>query len=329
MRVFWALLICMICSIAQAQGPNQYNIFTTFTAMKNPQSDVPIGAKWVNDIGPVSDAEPESNTITTYGVSKGVITSKLQNQLTLSLLYYFGLTGTQKKSFQASFSDLTFIKVRDITKLSHVKAGDQFIFQAVKAKNITIKADNNLAAGIKAVAEAKNLGISLGTSGADYTELYLDGSNLFIAYQVVELGKSKIKQIVKTHDGKEITLDKTYRIRFCQCDEGTPLTIEIQNLKAASPSGKIETRRIGFDPIRDRLNEYTLEPVFTGRSIIAANIHFSYLVKQECTPLDGVTKNGKPVVMCGEKKFPKDHNKVKLTSTEFSIQSVETPTGPY
>src|SRR5690606_2656230 len=131
---------------------------------------------------------------------------------------------------------------------SRAKSGDQVLIQAVKAGRISIRTTETTAAKIQEKAIHKGMVANLVIDGEADAEVTLIGDDLYIAYQVIQLGKAKVKQVTKNHDGDEVKISDL-RIRFCQCDVGTPLTIEVQNLKSASPSGYTHTQRINFDPI--------------------------------------------------------------------------------
>jgi hypothetical protein len=306
------------------------NLFSNFVAMKLPQREVPVGAKWLPGIGPTGPGADTDNLVTSQSVTNDVITSTLKRQLAFSVGTFLGLDANRSQTLDATFANLSVVRVSDLTKIRTVRAGDQLLYLAIKAGKISIKTDTGSAASLKAGAERKDVPVTLTASGGNTSVITLDGSDLFIAYQVLQLGKPQVRQTIVPHKGGEAILLGKYRFRFCQCAPGNPVTVEWGNLSDVGTDGVIVTKRITFHPVTERLNEYPLDSDFAGNTITAARVRFLYRATQECTPMGGVsTPAGVPTRLCGPIQFPKADNKIVLTTTSFVLSPVARPDGPF
>jgi len=312
-----------------AASPNQ-NLFSNFVAMKLPQREIPVGAKWLPGIGPTGPGADMDNLVTSQSVSNKAITSTLKRQLTFSIGTFLGLDANRSQTLDATFGNLSIVRVSDLTKIRTVRAGDQLLYLAIKAGQISIKTDTGSAANLQAGAERKNVRVAVTASGGNTSVVTLDGSDLFIAYQVLQLGKPQVRQTIVPHQGGEAILLGKYRFRFCQCAPGNPVTVEWGNLGDVGTDGALITKRITFHPVTERLNEYPLDSDFSGNTITAARVRFLYRATQECSPLGGATTPaGVPSRICGPIKFPKADNKIVLTTTSFVLSPVARPDGPF
>jgi hypothetical protein len=319
-----ALLLCS--SPASAQAPD-YDLFKNFVAMKLPQRSVPVGAKWVPGIGPTGSGAAADNISAISSAATLNIDKTLKRNVAFSLGTFFGLDANRARTLDADLANITIVRVTDLTRLDSVVAGDQLLYLAVKAGTITIKTDSTTAANLKAAAEVKDIPASVTLGAGNTAKVEMNGSDLFIAYQVMSLGQPAISQKIVKHDGNELTIDGTYRFRFCQCAPGSKLQIEWQNLRNVGLGGQIETHRIEHHPVANRLSEYPLDSYFAGSQITAARVLFSYEAKQEC--VTGIDPENKPFRMCGPIRFPAAQNKITLTKTSFRIAPVAKPVGPF
>lgn len=318
------VILAMLCwgQVAAAQAPSA-ELFKGFVSMKVPQSTLPIGARWIPGVGPTGPAAEQGNVTRAESVSSAILNASTKKSMTFSLASFLGLSGNAQSSMDAQFNDLSIDRVTNFTQIKGVNSGDQLLYSGLRAGTISITIDKGSAVDLKAAAEAKGLTISLGGTSGNSAHAELKGSNLYFAYQVLSLGDPKVRQITAQHGGNEATVEGTYRFRFCQCAPGTPLTIEIQNLKSVGFDGQYVTHRIKHDPETQYLNEYSLDPYFSGAMITAGRVKFKYRALQQCTLMGMVTKDGKPIKICGDIKFPKKENSLTVTLTTFKLSLVD------
>lgn len=322
-----ALLVIGFGNLAAAQD---YNLFKAYTALNLPRSSVPVGAKWIPGTGPTGPALPVDMLDTSTSLDATTIDASLERNLTFSIAKYLGLNAAQTAKINAKFTNLSIVRVNDLSRVTHVRAGEQILFEAIKAGTIKITTATDLAGTIEANAQTKGIDVVAKAGGEHATSITLDGRNLFVAYQVLSFDSGKASTKTVNHRGGDVIIDKTYRFRFCQCTPGQVIHIEIQDLTAPRLDGTLDTQVIRFDPVSDRLIEYNLKPHFDGDKVTAARVFFRYLATQECTPMGGMTdKNGNPVRLCGEIKYPKGQNSITLTRTAFKIHPVSNPGGNY
>ena len=321
MKYFAFILFFLLASAASAQAPTA-ELFKGFVSMNVPQSTLPIGARWIPSVGPTGPAADAGNVTRSESVSSAILTTSTKKSMTFSLATFLGLSGNAQASMQAQFGGLAIDRVANLTAIKGVNSGDQLLFSGLRAGTISILIDKGSAADFQAAAEAKGLNVTLGVSSGNDTHFEIKGSNLYFAYQVLGLGAPKVRQVTLSHDGNEATVDATYRFRFCSCAPGSPLVIEVQNLKSVGLDGQYVTRKINHNPATQYLNEYSLDPHYSGANITAGRVKFKYLARQHCSPLGAMTKDGQPVRLCGEVSFPKKENNITVTLTTFKLSLV-------
>lgn len=234
-RFFLAAIITIFPHCAQAQTGS---LFDKYTVMVTPKADVPVGARWIPGVGP-SGSGTEANVSVSAGAASSTVNSTTKKQMSLSVAQFLGFSGNSSQAINVTLESLEVHRVTDLTKLK-IKPGEQVLYEAIKAKKIVFKADDATAVGVKASATARGIPISADVSTGNDSAITLDGSNLFLAYQVIQLKPAKISTIRKDHKGEEVTISDTYRFQFCRCLPNDGVRISVTNLRAPNPDGTFD-----------------------------------------------------------------------------------------
>lgn len=316
-----ALSILLVAAVPSVAQP-----FAGYKAMTFPQAEVPIGARWIPGVGPDGVGAGEANITVLRGLSSAVISQQTKVSLVAALGTFLGLSTSAAQAENFSFTNLEAHRVSDLSALTTVKAGEQVLSQALKAGTISIRTDTVGAAQIEAAAARRGVPVTVKFGGSGGRVVDLDGSNLFIAYQVVQLGQPQVRTREVQHrgTGTEVTIDNTYRFRFC-CGTREKVIIEAQNLRAVSAGGGIESIRFDHYIEAHRDNDYRLPAYRDGEFITAARVRFLYAPNYQCIG-EVITPRGDTQPLCMV-DFPANQNRVRLTTSRFRVSLVPNPQG--
>lgn len=124
-------------------APNPRRAFDGFVAINPPRADVPVGALWINGYGPTGDGAAKENLETVRSISSLSIDKNLQLSLNLGILDLLGIDPEARDHYVARFSDISILRVKDLSKLTGVK-GEPRIIEALKAGTVTVSSDTDV-----------------------------------------------------------------------------------------------------------------------------------------------------------------------------------------
>lgn len=299
------------------------SLFDKYTVMITPKADVPVGARWIPGVGP-SGSRTDDNVSISAGSAASKITSTTKRQMSLSVAQFFGFSDNSSQSIDVSLESLEVHRVIDLTKLK-IKPGEQVLYEAIKAKKIVFRTDNINAAQLKANATARSIPIDAEASASGGSAITLDGSNLFLAYQVVQLKPAKLSTVRKAHNGQEVTISGTYRFQFCRCLPDDGVRISVTNLLAPNADGSFDRSTYVIKDQRGGWLDIPLGGRLVGNKLTSAIATVKY---GSFFPMRGVT-----VVATGEplrfEDFSSEFNNVTVRSTTSEIEPVSKPQGIY
>jgi len=164
--------------------PHPKEAYADFAPLREPRANVPVGALWVQGYGPHGEGAAADNLETIRGVNSLTMGRNLQVSLTLGLLNFLGIDPGLRNQITARFSDLSIVRVKDLTKLTG-PAGEPRIYEALRAGSITITTDSNLSLNLNVLGGAQGLPVT-GRGGGGRTRTYtLDARDMFIGMRVV------------------------------------------------------------------------------------------------------------------------------------------------
>lgn len=295
--------------------------FDGFQAMAFPRANVPVGAKWFPNVGPSGSGAATDNLTTQEGLSEAVFTQSTKASIVASLGSYLGLTSNLATTSNTSLTDLSITSVVDYTQLANVAAGEQVLAQAIRAGSISIVTDADGAAELKAKAEARGIPVEVALGGSGARTAVLNGSNLYLAYQVVEFtgGQRSVKQA--RHEGETVTVDGTWQVSFervpgDQAFSDGAATVRVVNLRQPTISGSFRETTFDYRATRDWSRSFPLPPLRSGDTITAASIRINY--RPTCSDYS------QPICIV---VFPRSQNQVWVTTSRFRVRPVRNPRG--
>lgn len=127
--------------------PKPSNVYQGFLALGGPRAEVPVGALWIDGFGPYGDSGAPDNLETVRGLTGVTIDRQLELQLTAGLLDLLGIEPGLRKQFQARFTDLSIVRVKDVARLAG-PAGEPRIVEALKAGSVLVTTNSDVGLNI-------------------------------------------------------------------------------------------------------------------------------------------------------------------------------------
>lgn len=169
-----------------------------YKLMDAPSSDVPVGARWEQGIGPVGPAAPSSNLVVRRSFSSYSLSRAARRGLEMRAAEFLGIDPGSSATLSATISELSIASVRDTALLS-LAPGDAFLSDALKASRITIRTQSDQRASIVASLRARGLDAAAEGSVDGQEILTVEGVDLYFAYRVmrIEISRDGARQIAR------------------------------------------------------------------------------------------------------------------------------------
>jgi hypothetical protein len=314
----------LIASPISAQV-NVGTMFQDYAPVRVPQTSLPIGAVWVPGSGPSGAGADSGNLRVVKAASTFSLSGNLKQSIGVSLGTFLGLSADRARNLNVDLSNLEVHRIADLTALN-ATAGQQVLVGGIKAGTVTLRTDQSTALALKGAAEAKGIPIKADVASNNGRTLALDGSNLFLAYQVIELRQNGgPRERTYRHQGRELTIDNIYRFDFCRCGPGDAIKIFVQNLAAPRPDGTFERQTFTSHDRANSWVEVPLNKYFRGNEITAASAKVAYDSGLTCDPRI-TTPDGKPFCLA---HYPPSTNYIRLITTKMTIRPVRNPQGSF
>jgi hypothetical protein len=317
----------VIAALLLAAAPaHAEDFFQGYQSISVPRSDIPIGAKWWSGVGPNGPGTTAENIDVSSGAANYKINKDLQGKIGFSLATFLGLDSDTSRKVKAELEGITVYRVKNVSSIAGLVAGDQLLFEGIKAKKITLSTDASIGGSLSSSAKARGFPVSISMSGSDTAHVELDGSDLFLAYRVIELGQARTSSKEYRHNGRELLIDGTHHFKFCDCAT-TPEHIEViyENLKMVGLDGIPAHTKFEHDPRTGSFNQYRIQTWNRGNIITGLSFSLRYRKDKSCSDIAS-TADGQPLCFVS---FPKEANKLTLYTTEFRLDPVKKPKGTY
>lgn len=171
----------------------QESVFRGFKALTVPRESVPVGAEWINGVGPNGSGVGQENVSVTRSLSEATFDRVFKQGLDLGILNYFQLTQNADSVSHIKYNDLTIHTVTDVTKVNLV-SGQAILYEYLKAGKISITTTKGLGATLKAKLNQWVEGLTVDVSASGGETVTMSGDNLILAFRVFQIGKSKSKK---------------------------------------------------------------------------------------------------------------------------------------
>lgn len=181
LSVVAALLVSSTAVSGADFVPDARATFSNFQALKTPRADVPLGALWIVGFGPSGAPAATDNLETVRSLSGLTIDKNLQMSLGLGILDLLGIDPKLRNHYTARFTDLSIVKVKDLSKLTGIK-GEPRIVEALKAGTVSVTSDSGFGLSAQTLTNAWQV---TGTSQNDRNRQFsIEARDMFIAIHV-------------------------------------------------------------------------------------------------------------------------------------------------
>lgn len=180
--------------------PRPGAVYEGFVAINGPRADVPVGALWIDGYGPHGDPAAPDNLEVVRGLSGITINRDLELRLTAGLLGLLGIDPSLRRQFQARFSDLSIVRVKDVSKLAG-PSGEPRIIEALKAGSVTVTTDNGGGLGIPSGSALGQFTATLSSDGR--RAFTIEGRDMFVAMRVARSMETRSRPEVVSLVGGE------------------------------------------------------------------------------------------------------------------------------
>lgn len=220
-----SLLVPSRLGAGPAFVPSPRQSFEGFVAINAPRPEVPVGALWIDGFGPTGEAASADNLESVRSLNGVTIDKGLQLQLTAGLFGLLGIEPRLRDRYTARFTDLTIVRVKDVTRLAGPK-GEPRIIEAVKAASIIVSTDGELGLNGRTLGWQPSE-VEASSTNARTRNYAIEGRDLFIAMRVATptlvTGKERLLNVADTASGEARARIDDYliAIRAARCPAPT------------------------------------------------------------------------------------------------------------
>lgn len=302
-----------------------------FKALSFPRTEIPIGATWIEGVGPNGDGADEKSLVVRSGMSSFSLTESQKLGLTASVSTMLGISSSAGNSLNVSYEDL---KVQSVKDISNFSQGQRVLYEGLKAGTIIVTYSSGLDATVKASLEKEKLPYNAEMTGSDKSTLKINGSNLFLAYRVVSLGggspSSTVKKFSMGSSNSKLDLGN-YEFTFpistiqdCQCTQvcKSDMSVNVRNYSAIDWQGKPYETNIPIDVWQTNPSA-PLKLNSSGESGQVLTDFVEINIDNVVVEFGGKVHRMSSPKVCGTVK-----GDIRLTSARFAVQSVLSPSAP-
>ena len=256
MAITAAMFIAVPAGAAPRFIPSPKQAFEEFVALNAPRPEVPVGALWIDGYGPNGPGAAPDNLETTRSLTGMVIDNNLQLSLTAGLFDFIGIEPRFRKHYSARFTDLSIVKVKDVTKLTG-PPGEPRIIEAIKAGSVTITSDGEV--GLNARTGFEIAGSEASATNSRTHNNSIEGRDLFVAVRVATLKivRSPTREILlrgSTEAGSGMIDDFEIRVTSVPCRSASidgacavSVSATVAKLSTWPPEDGTQAVSFGFD----------------------------------------------------------------------------------
>lgn len=231
--------------------PSPRQAFEGFVAINAPRPEVPVGALWIDGYGPTGEGASADNLETVRSLNAVTMDRALQLSLTAGLFSLLGIEPRLRDRHTARFTDLTIVRVRDVSRLTGPR-GEPRIIEAIKAGSVTVSTDGEIGLNARILGwEPRDIE---GSADNARTRNYaIEGRDLFVAIRVATptlvSGKDRLLDVAGTGSGDAIAKMDRYLIAVrgsscapsanLHCSPASYGVIKLNSYPVAAPAEQI------------------------------------------------------------------------------------------
>ncbi|QSQ24419.1 hypothetical protein JY651_05530 [Pyxidicoccus parkwayensis] len=346
-RVSWVFLAVMALAGCRTSGGGSGfgrsggAVPEGFQALTVPRDDIPIGAIWMDGVGPDGPGQPEANRVRTQSVASLDSNQTLSAGVEGAIAQYLKLTGSGSEKVHINLTSLTIERVKSLADVQ-LGSGQGLLYEGLRAGKITLTYKSTLEAKVRAAAEEKHLPITASLGGNSENALVLDGSGLFIGYRVVRLVPDGVDRDKERLEAGEVVRLEPYEIELntgpmikCYCSTGrdgaaynrcsqeAPSVASVVNYSRFSGTGgQSYAEKFQVPGAMSGVARVSLGTTVSDEAVSADTLNFRLIYAPMVQ--DG-TQHGLPQI-CSV--FLDDKSYVELVRSRFRIQGVLHPSAP-
>jgi hypothetical protein len=314
----------------KAETVRSQNILKGYKILNIARRDVPLGAQWIDGVGPDGDGTTSDNIRFTESVDYLNVDNAIKASITLSIIKYLGIRGDYASKIKIQCKNLKIYTVHDISKTS-IRTGQYMLYEYITGDSISVVYDKSIKASVELELKQKFSDYKMNASTDQSQKGTFSGRNLALGYRVFEFGKTKVvEKKVKIKDtkdggglkelkilnytfsfndfqlskclGKSIPIDEN---KLKECGQSNPVALSIRNFSNTDASGKPLSKELKIIP--DTYQEFRFS-YKSNNNLISDNIKVTYAYKPRSFFL-----------------YMSDNSKVELRTTETPLKMLTNP----
>lgn len=169
-----------------------------FTVLSAPRENIPLGALWVDSVGPRGGGVPDDQLTTSRSLSAATLNQScvVRGSLQAAVLQRLNLSASSAGGaiHSVQFDSVSIVGIKEPASLG-LATGRDYLFEAIKIKGFSITHASGATGEIESSLRQENLGqVQVGVGGGGVRTTSVAGTNLYIAYRVVgyEPGRTEV-----------------------------------------------------------------------------------------------------------------------------------------
>lgn len=189
------MLVAIPAAGAPSFVPSPRQAFEGFVAINAPRPEVPVGALWIDGYGPTGEPASPDNLETVRSLNAVAIDRGFQLSLTVGLFNLLGIEPRLRDRYTARFTDLTIVRVKDVSRLSGPK-GEPRIIEALKAGSVIVSTEGEMGLSGRTIGW-QSREIEATTANGRTRNYGIEGRDLFVAIRIAtpKLVLSEVREL--------------------------------------------------------------------------------------------------------------------------------------
>ncbi|WP_299528972.1 hypothetical protein [Ulvibacterium sp.] len=173
--------------------------FKDYTVLSIPRENLPLGANWIQGIGPSESGKGNIDLTNKKSLSTFNLSQEFKNKLGLALFSFIGIDEQYQRKVNLEIQKMSIVRPSSITDLGLIP-GKSFLFEGIIIEDFSMKYDKGLGIDLEAKIETKLDNIDVEGNFGNTKNISVKGENVFLAYRVLKVldVKNEKKETVKS-----------------------------------------------------------------------------------------------------------------------------------
>ncbi len=195
--------------------------FEDYAILSVPREKIPIGAQWIQGIGPAESDNVNIDLTNKKSLSTLNLSQEFKNKLNLALFDFIGIDEGYQKKIKLDIQKMSVVRPKNINDLVFTP-GKSYVFEGIMIENFSMNYDKNLGVDLEAKIETKLGSVDVNTDLSSNKIISVKAENIFLAYRVIKINEvineKKESRTASTNDNMSyywnfknfrLTLDKS------------------------------------------------------------------------------------------------------------------------